>query len=470
MARSTIPNQKQAKPIDRVTLGLIAGFVVLAIVAGIVIFKSASSLVNSWSLTSLPGVKLPDPISTPDTSAGATPTVVSYQPMEQPTAAAWDGASRITVLVMGLDFRDWQSGETPRSDTMILLTLDPVNKTAAMLSIPRDMWVNIPGYDYMKINQAYFLGEAQKLPGGGSALAQKTVENFLGVPINYVAVVDFYTFVNFVDMIGGITIDIPADTRVGILNGHSVLLKKGTDHLFGLEALGYARDRYSEGGDFDRAKRQQAVIIGMRNRILKASIWPSMLANAPTLYKQFSSGVHTNLTLDEIIKLALIARQIPPDNIIQAVISPEMITMGKSMGDNLDILIPIPDRIRALRDQIFTSGIAFSPSLVDKDPAQLMKSEVAKVSVQNATATAGLATRTSDYFKSLGMNVVDASNAQVTSVSTITVYTSRPYTVAYLAKMLSISEAQIHIKLTPNAPADIVVRLGNDWARKNPMP
>jgi polyisoprenyl-teichoic acid--peptidoglycan teichoic acid transferase len=73
----------------------------------------------------------------------------------------WDGASRVTALVMGLDYRDWEAGEgAPRTDTMILLTIDPLSKTAGMLNIPRDLWVNIPGFDYDRINTAYRLGRS----------------------------------------------------------------------------------------------------------------------------------------------------------------------------------------------------------------------------------------------------------------------------------------------------------------------
>ena len=120
---------------------------------------------------------------------------------------AWDGASRITILIIGLDYRDWEAGlGAPRSDTMILLTIDPLTKTAGMLSIPRDMWVNIPGFGYSRINTAYSSGEGSKLPGGGPALAMKTVEQFLGVPVQYYAQVDFGTFVQFINLIGGIDI------------------------------------------------------------------------------------------------------------------------------------------------------------------------------------------------------------------------------------------------------------------------
>ncbi len=94
----------------------------------------------------------------------------------------------------------------PRSDTMILLTIDPLTKTAGMLSIPRDMWVNVPGFGYSRINMAYANGEGSKLPGGGPELAKKTVEQFIGVPIQYYAQIDFSTFASFIDEIGGIEI------------------------------------------------------------------------------------------------------------------------------------------------------------------------------------------------------------------------------------------------------------------------
>ena len=109
---------------------------------------------------------------------------------------AWDGASRITVLLIGLDYRDWVAGEgAPRSDSMILLTIDPVAKTAGTLSIPRDMWVNIPGFGYSRINTAYSSGEGNKLPGGGHELARITVAQGIGVRGQYPAQADFHTFV-----------------------------------------------------------------------------------------------------------------------------------------------------------------------------------------------------------------------------------------------------------------------------------
>ena len=111
----------------------------------------------------------------------------SLKKQDDPDAAIWDGNGRVTVLVMGLDARDTEAGEPARTDSMILFSMDPATHTAGMLSIPRDLWVNIPGYYEDKLNTAYFKGEADGLPGGGPGLAVKTVEEFVGVPINYFA-------------------------------------------------------------------------------------------------------------------------------------------------------------------------------------------------------------------------------------------------------------------------------------------
>ena len=193
---------------------------------------------------------------------------------------------------------------------MILVTLDPLNKTAGMLSIPRDLWVEIPGFKHGKINTAYYLGDAYKLPGGGPGLAVKTVEQFLGVPINYYAQVDFGAFVRFVDELGGVKINVPEPITVDLLGSGSATkknLKPGVQVLPGEWALAYARNRYTKGGDFDRSRRQQQVILGIRNRILDFNMLPTLISKAPQLYQELASGVHTNLSLEQVNRLAVIS-------------------------------------------------------------------------------------------------------------------------------------------------------------------
>ncbi len=127
------------------------------------------------------------------------PIAICLRPGMAPAASTFSSS----VLITGTG---WPDEGAPRSDTMIVLTIDPLTKTAGMLSIPRDMWVNIPGFGYSRINTAYSSGEGHKLPGGGPELARKTVEQFLGVPIQYYAQIDFNTFVEFIDLIGGIEV------------------------------------------------------------------------------------------------------------------------------------------------------------------------------------------------------------------------------------------------------------------------
>ena len=118
-----------------------------------------------------------------NTEALPTPEIIAP---DTNLPAAWDGASRVNILIMGLDYADWEKDRSgpSRSDSMMLVSIDPVTKTGVFLSIPRDLWVNIPGgYGYGKINTAHAIGEGNKLPGGGPALAARTVSEFLGIPV-----------------------------------------------------------------------------------------------------------------------------------------------------------------------------------------------------------------------------------------------------------------------------------------------
>ncbi len=452
--------------LDRVTIILLVAFVIAAIVAGFFAFQFFSGLVKSWTITPLDGAPVDN-----GQSAGAisTSSPGGFNPSSAPTAEPWDGNSRVTILLMGLDYRDWESGDVPRTDTMMLLTVDPLSRTAGMLSIPRDMWVNIPGYDYSKINNAYRFGELDKVPGGGPGLAMKTVEEFLGVPIQYYVQIDFNAFVQFINEIGGVKIDVPSEiTLEEIGNYREVTLQPGRVTLSGELILAYARNRYTEGGDFDRATRQQQVIMGIRDRILDFGQLPTLIAKAPAIYNELSSGIHTNLTLDQIIQLAWLMPQIDKSNIKSKIIGTDAVEFGTS-PDGLDILRPIPDKVRLVRDEVFTTGGPVGPAAVAEDPVELMKAEAATVSLQNGTATAGLASKTSELLKQDGLNIAEETNADgIYDVTTIFVYGAKPYTVTYLIQKLGLENAHVVNRYDPSVGYDIGLVLGNDWAAKNP--
>ena len=143
-----------------------------------------------------------------------------------------------------------------------MITIDPISKSLGALSIRRDLWVNIPGHDYNKINTAYYFGDLENVPGvGGPGLAMQTVEEFLGVPIDFYARIDFNTFVRLVDEIGGVPIDIKERMLMDPYHtGMPFWQEPGLAVLPGAYALEYARSRSSAGGDIDRGGRQMEVI------------------------------------------------------------------------------------------------------------------------------------------------------------------------------------------------------------------
>ena len=471
------PHHQQKKK-DPLILGLMIAFVVLAVAAGVVGFIFVRNLVLTWTTTDLPGVPVASGGNQQQMEEGFVPTGEEYEiPLQEAgdlEADPWDGASRVNMLIMGLDYRDWEAGDIPRTDSMILLTLDPVTYSAGMLSIPRDMWVNIPGFGHGKINTAYFLGEANKLPGGGPALAVATVEEFLGVPINFYAQIDFQAFVDFIDEIGGVDIHVQeAMTIDPIGQGNTIHLQPGVQTFDGATTLAYARARYTEGGDFDRAERQQQVIMAVLDNILNYYSLPKLVANSNNLYQILANGIKTNLTLQQAIQLAWTVSKIPNpvENINRAVITPDMLTFDTS-PDGLSIMIPIPDEIRILRDSIFAESGPLSPvvSTNGGNASDLMRDENARVAIQNGTSSGGLASSTAQYFSSQGLSIVEETNASSHySYSEMIIYNGKPYTIQYLSDLMGIPSNRIYNQYNPDSYADVVVILGEDWAENNPI-
>jgi LCP family protein required for cell wall assembly len=476
MSRSTLARNSTRIRRLLIQLGLTLIVLVGAALAGLLMFAAARQLtLQRFSPAAgeipeytLSGTGIPQPS---DAQVTPNPGRAASIPEIEPTLASWDGAGRVTILLLGLDYRDWDAGNgASRSDTMILLTLDPLAKTAGVLSIPRDMWVAIPGFKHGKINTAYYLGDAYKLPGGGPGLAVKTVEQFLGVPINYYAQIDFEAFIRFIDEIGGVKIDVPEKIVIDPLGDNNTkTLKPGVQTLPGDLALAYARQRHTDGGDFDRARRQQQVILGIRNRILDFKMLPTLISKAPALYTELASGVHTNLSLDEAIKLATLASQVPEENIRQGVVGKEYVLFGRS-PDNLSILIPMPDKIHLLRDEIFAATGALGP-LTPGSSQEQMQAEAARLAVRNGTSEPGLSDQTADYLRGLGAVVTEASDAaEATTATTLIDYTGNPYTLKYLVEQMGVSPFRVVSSLDPNSPVDVEVILGIDWARDNPLP
>lgn len=452
---------------------IIAWTIAIAIAVGAFVFLR--NFVASMEMINLPGMAVVDSPEAPAEDGAPTP-VPDISAPESTLPASWDGGSRVNILFLGLDARDLEV-DAPRSDTMILFTIDPVTKTAGMISVPRDMWVDIPeGFGYGKINTAYALGEQYDLPGGGPALAMKTIERFLGVPVHYYAQVDFHAFEEAIDAMGGLYMCVDKKIRIDPIGPKpSEPFEKGCSVRHGYQILAYARDRKTmEGGDITRAQHQQEVIMALRDQVLSPENFPEMVKIAPDVYQEASKGLRTNLSFEDALKLGALATQIDPSQIKRGVINYEMGTLDRS-PDGLSIMKPIPDQIRILRDEIFTSTGALSPQAVGS-PVELMQAQGARVNVLNGAygivEATELAARTQVYFTSQGMNVVGIGSADRTyDRTTVVLHNADLYTLRYVFDLVQAnSNHQVIFRFDPAAGADVDIMLGNDWALNNPMP
>jgi polyisoprenyl-teichoic acid--peptidoglycan teichoic acid transferase len=386
-----------------------------------------------------------------------------------PTPKPWNGIERVTVLVMGLDYRDTDVNDGPsRTDTMMLVSYDPLSQNVGILSIPRDLWVEIPGFGFDKINKAYFDAESYRLPGGGPALAMQTVQNLLGVPIDYYAVLDFGSFMTFIDEIGGIDVDVQEEElRIDPVGpGNTIRLHRGRHHLNGAAALAYARSRSSEGGDFDRARRQQEVIFAVRDKILSLENLPLLIAKAPNLWNTAMGGVRTNLTIDDILSLGWSAKSVARENIRNGTIGPDQLQSIQRI-DELDVLIPDLEKVRALRDTIFTSAGSPGPVTPVANPADLAPKEGAKIEILNGSGVPGLAGATKDYLVRMGLpeaNISVGDAAGYYPSTTIIDFSGMPYTVRFLVELMRIAPGNNLSQVSLQQGVDVQLILGGDWS------
>jgi len=258
---------------------------------------------------------------------------------------------RTNVLILGLDRRPEQ-GYVVRSDTVVLMTVYPPGPRAVLLSIPRDLYVEIPDYGTSRINSAHFWGE-NEAEGGGPALAMQTVVQNFGVPVHHYVRVDFNGLRAIVDAVGGVDIVVeepiiddayPTDDY-GTMH---VEIPAGPQHMDGETALRYARSRHSSS-DFDRARRQQQIIIALTRRLREPEIWPEL----PAIYRVAMDNVDTDLAGRDLFLLAPTLYRVGPDGIEHHVIDREM-TEPWTTPTGGAVLLPRWEAIHPLVQELFT--------------------------------------------------------------------------------------------------------------------
>jgi len=389
---------------------------------------------------------------------------------------AWRGTERVTVLVLGVDERASEFGPW-RTDTILVLTLDPNSLTGAMLSIPRDLWVDIPGVGPDRINTANIHGETINYPGGGPALAMATITENLGIPVDHYVLLNFAAFVGFVDAIDCISLDVPEaiydPTYPDAYYGYDPFYINAGFHerVCGEQALKYARTRATFGSDFDRAARQQQVIYAVRDKLLTPGQLPALLTSAPELWSTLQDGMTTDMTLDQMVALGLLAKDIPDGNIRSDVLDGSYTTPTITSGEiPQQVLLPDRQAISMLVREIFeaeaTAVKAPAPTLAPTPDALLdrVAQEAATVSVLNGTPQAGLSVLAGDFFSERGLNILEIGEAGRVDYAKTVIYDNgdKPATARYLARMLGVPESAIIVTGDFQARYDIQVVLGSD--------
>jgi len=260
--------------------------------------------VAGLSLTPGPSTEVatpaPEPAGTPSPSAQGTP------------AAPPLGAGDLNVLLLGSDRRPGVGDPSWRTDTVIVVAIRREARTAAMLSIPRDLWVSIPGNGQNRINVADYLGERLYGPGGGPTLLAATLQQNLGIPVHAYARVDFAGLIRIIDALGGVTItsdrafDEWIDGSDRAERWH-LSVAVGTQRMDGRTALGYARSRTGTS-DLDRGRRQQQILLAIRDVAMR----PAVLPQVPSLLTALWDTVDTDLTPERVLSLLPLAQEIDP--------------------------------------------------------------------------------------------------------------------------------------------------------------
>ncbi len=238
-------------------------------------------------------------------------------------------AGRFNILVLGTDKRPDDPDHYPRSDTILLVNVDTVSSTVRIMTIPRDLVVDVPGYGKNKVNAAYMFGEYYHEPGGGQALAVRTISEYFGVPIDYYVTVNFEGFRRVIDTLGGVYINVPysiddynypADDEGNPFGTIHVHFDAGWQYMDGKQALRYARTRHADN-DFMRSRRQLQIIMAARERAISLDLVPRL----PVLIEQLGGMIETNIPFDRQVALTRFAYSVEPSHIFTYTIDSSMI-------------------------------------------------------------------------------------------------------------------------------------------------
>ena len=276
-----------------------------------------------------------------------TPTLI-------PTIEAFEDTNRVNILLMGIDRRPGEPFIS-RTDSMMIISLNQEEETISILSVPRDLYVVIPGRGRDRINTAFVYGASDGNPVNGAMLSMQTLEYNLGVQLDHYVLVDFAAVINGVNAIGGIDVNVPFNindpTYPNMNYGFDPLfIPAGLQHLDGELALKYARTRHVDS-DFGRAQRQQQVVLAIRDKLLSMGV-AQLVLQAPTLWQQVEQGIRSDLSLEQFSQLGLLASNIPSESIRNEVLDQNYVS-SHTTETGAQVLILSNQKAAALIESLF---------------------------------------------------------------------------------------------------------------------
>ncbi len=392
----------------------------------------------------------------------------------RPELLKGEGDGRVNMLLLGKGGPGHDGADL--TDTMIVASIDPVNKTATLVSIPRDLWVTASGSGSSKINAVYAYAkmrslnsapkDKEKAERAGIDAVQQVVSQVLGIPIHYYSMIDFQGFKEAVDVVGGVDINVPEELAVketlwdeATGKNYNLNVPAGMQHFDSMRALYFTRSRHTSlRGDFSRAERQRLFIQALSQKILSAGTYTNPI-KISQLMSALGDHISTDLSINNALRVMDIGKSInlstmksigladPPNNFVRTdnVNGQSVVRPTAGFGDYSEIQNYIRNTL--------------------KDP--YLAKENAVLSVLNGTGTAGLATKQADLLKSYGYNVTVIADAPTHDYAQTTLVDmtagKKPFTKNYLEKRLGVKAvSQLPDTSIQATGIDFVIILGQN--------
>jgi LCP family protein required for cell wall assembly len=389
----------------------------------------------------------------PITTEAVTDTPTPYPtPVLNTTPIATVAVSEdiVHILLIGGEGERIQDINT---DTLIVAVVDKKARQVSLLSIPRDLWVHIPGHGWSRINRAYRLGNLDAFPDGGPALLIQTVQENLGIPIDHWIQIQMNGFEGVVDALGGVDVVVPCRLRLHYEYSDTgevvtIYLEPGVHHLNGEEALWFVRTR-EDYGTHGRERRNQQFLKAVWNQTRSTDLVHKVSA----LWSALRDSFETDLSLGQVLALVPTALELDEERVRSFYLGREE-TDPWTTPEGWSVLALDRDKVQEL-----------VASLYLPPPEDPLASEAARIQVQNGTQSAQLELIVADQLQWAGLDVVETGPADHprSAETEIMVFSDKPYSLALLSRLLEVQAEHIVQRNDPDSSVDIQVILGEDY-------